>query len=59
MIKMNMDLFEFLVKYDQGDFLCGIVEVVLQLIMEIDVEGIIGVGCYECSGEWMIWWNGY
>jgi hypothetical protein len=40
-----MDLSELLAKHDQGDFLRGIAEAVLQLIMETDVEGIIGAGC--------------
>ena len=34
-----MDLSELLAKHDQGDFLRGIAEAVLQLIMETDVEG--------------------
>lgn len=46
-----MDLSELLAKHDQGDFLRGIAEAVLQLIMETDVEGIIGAGRHERSGE--------
>ena len=38
MTKTNMDLSELLAKHDQGDFLRGIAEAVLQLIMEADVE---------------------
>ena len=51
MTKTNMDLSELLAKHDQGDFLRGIAEAVLQLIMETDVEGIIGAGRHERSGE--------
>lgn len=42
MTKTNMDLSELLAKHDQGDFLRGIAEAVLQLIMETDVDGLIG-----------------
>ena len=42
MTKTNMDLSELLAKHDQGDFLRSIAEAVLQLIMEADVEGLIG-----------------
>ena len=50
MTKTNMDLSELLAKHHQGDFLLSITEVVLQLIMEADVEGIIGAGRHERSG---------
>jgi hypothetical protein len=59
MTKTNMDLSELLAKRDQGDFLRGIAEAVLQLIMEIDVEGIIGAGRHELSVEHTTWRNGY
>ena len=58
MTKTNMDLSELLAKHDQGDFLRGIAEAVLQLIMETDVEGIIGAGRHERSGERTTWRNG-
>jgi len=32
---------------------------VLQLLMDSDVEGMIGAGRYERSGERIIWRNGY
>ena len=44
MTKTNMDLSELLAKHDQGDFLRSIAEAVLQLIMEADIEGLIGAG---------------
>lgn len=59
MTKTNMDLSELLAKHDQGDFLRGIAEAVLQLIMETDVEGIIGAGRHERSGDRTTWRNGY
>ena len=40
MTKMNMDLSELLAQHDQGDFLRGISEAVLQLIMEFEREAI-------------------
>jgi transposase-like protein len=59
MTKTNMDLSELLAKHDQGDFLRGIAEAVLQLIMETDLEGLIGAGRHERSGERTTWRNGY
>ena len=47
MTKTNMDLSELLAKHDQGVFLRGIAEAVLQLITETDVEGITVAGRYE------------
>ena len=44
MTKTNMDLSELLAKHDQGDFLRGIAEAVLQLIMETDVASSAPVG---------------
>jgi len=54
-----MDLSELLAKHDQGDFLRGMAEAVLQLIMETDVESIIGAGRHERSGDRTTWRNGY
>ena len=51
MTKTSMDLSELLAKHDQGDFLRAIAEAVLQLLMEADVEGLIGAGRHERSGE--------
>ena len=47
MTKTNMDLTEFLQKHDQGDLLRSIAEAVLQLMMESDVDGMIGAVCHE------------
>ncbi len=54
-----LTLSELLSKHDQGDFLRGIAEAVLQLIMESDVDGLIGAGRHERSGERTTWRSGY
>ena len=59
MTKTNMDLSELLAKHDQGDLLRSIAEAVLQLIMEADVEGLIGSGKHERADQRMTWRNGY
>ncbi len=59
MTKTNMDLSELMAKHDQGDLLRSIAEAVLQLIMEADVEGLIGAGRNERSGKRTTWRNGY
>ena len=51
MTKTNMDLPELLAKHDQGDFLRGIAEAVLQQIMEADVDGLIGACRHERNGD--------
>ena len=52
-------LAELLEKTGEGDFLRAVAEAVLQLLMETDVEGLIGAGRYERSGERTTWRNGY
>ena len=59
MTKTNMDLTELLQKQDQGDFLRTVAEAVLQLIMEADVEGLIGAGRHERAENRTTWRNGY
>ena len=46
-------------KAGDGDFLRAVAEAVLQLLMEADVEGLIGAGRYERTGERLNWRNGY
>ena len=46
-----MDLSELLAKQDGGDFIRTVAEAVLQLLMEADVEGLIGAGKHERSSE--------
>gem|GEM_PF-299348 len=59
MTKTNMDLSELLAKQDGGDFLRAVAEAVLQLIMEADVEGLIGAGKHERADQRVTWRNGY
>ncbi len=47
MTKTNMSLAELLEKHGEGDFLRTVAEAVLQLLMEADVDGVIGAGRYE------------
>ena len=55
----RMALMEALQKADDGNFLRSLAETVLQILMEADVEGLIGAGRYERSGERTTWRNGY
>jgi putative transposase len=55
----RMALMEALQKADDGNFLRSLAETVLQILMEADVEGMIGAGRYERSGERSTWRNGY
>lgn len=55
----RMALLEAVQKSDDGNFLRTLAESVLQILMEADVEGMIGAPRYERSGERMTWRNGY
>ena len=59
MTEETVMLAELLEKAGDGDFLRAVAEAVLQLLMESDVEGLIGAGRYERSGERITWRNGY
>ena len=59
MTETSMDLCELLQKHDQGDFLRAVAEAVLQLIMDADVEGLIGAGKHERADQRTTWRNGY
>jgi putative transposase len=50
---------ELLQKAGEGDFLRAVAEAVLQLLMEADVEGLIGAGRHERSPGRLNWRNGY
>ena len=52
-------LVELLRKAGDGDFLRAVAEAVLQILMESDVEGLIGAGRHERSPERRNWRNGY
>jgi transposase-like protein len=55
----RLALLDALQKADDGNFLRSLAESVLQILMEADVEGVIGAGRYERSGERTTWRNGY
>jgi putative transposase len=55
----RMALIEAFQKADDGNFLRALAETVLQILMEADVEGLIGAGRYERSGERSTYRNGY
>ena len=51
MAEDRMPLTDLLEKASEGDFLRAVAEAVLQLLMDADVEGLIGAGRYERNGE--------
>ena len=52
-------LAELLAKAGDGDFLRSVAEAVVQLLMESDVEGVIGAGRHERTGDRTTYRNGY
>jgi transposase-like protein len=59
MTEDRLPLAELLQKAGDGDFLRAVAEAVLQLLMETDVEGLIGAGRHERSPDRLNWRNGY
>jgi len=59
MTTTTMSLAELLEKQDDGDFLRAVAEAILQLIMETDVEGVIGAGRHERAEGRTTYRNGY
>ena len=55
----RVSLIEALQKADDGNFLRSLAETVLQIIMEADVDGLVGAGRYERTGERSTYRNGY
>src|ERR687892_452562 len=55
----GMALIELLQKSGDGDFLRSVAEAVLQILMEADVEGLIGASRHERSAERLNYRNGY
>ncbi len=55
----RLPLAELVAKAGDDDFLRVVAESVLQIIMEADVEGLIGAGRHERSGDRTTWRNGY
>src|SRR5215204_6001820 len=59
MTEDRMALVELLQKSGDPDFLRSVAEGVLQILMEADVEGLIGAGRHERSVERLNYRNGY
>lgn len=59
MAEDSMALIELMQKADGGDFLRSLAEAVLQLLMEADVDGLIGASRHERSAERISYRNGY
>jgi hypothetical protein len=59
MTEDRLPLAELLAKAGDGDFLRSVAEAVVQLLMETDVQGLIGAGRHERSGERTTYRNGY
>src|SRR5437660_11092262 len=59
MTEERLPLAELLAKAGDGDVLHSFAEAVVQLLMETDVEGLIGAGRHERSGERTTYRNGY
>ena len=55
----RMALVDLLQKSGDGDFLRTVAEAVLQILMEADVEGLIGAGRHERTGDRLNYRNGY
>src|SRR6478672_4370871 len=59
MTEERLPLAELLAKAGDGAFLRSVAEAVVQLLMETDVEGLIGAGRHERSGDRTTYRNGY
>ena len=59
MTEDRLPLAELLAKADEGDFLRAVAESVLQLLMEADVDGLIGAARHERTAERQTYRNGY
>src|SRR5919112_4394423 len=59
MTEDRLPLAELLAKSGDPDFLRSVAEAVLQMLMEADVEGLIGAGRHERTGERLTYRNGF
>src|ERR1700759_511812 len=59
MTEERMALAEVLQKSGDSDFLRSVAEAVLQILMEPEVEGLIGAGRHERPGDRLNYRNGY
>ena len=59
MTEDRMALIEAIQKADDGNFLRALAETVLQIIMDADVEALVGAGRHERSDGRLTYRNGY
>ena len=59
MTETRLPIEELCAKSGDDDFLRAVAEAVLQLIMEADVEGVVGASRHERSADRTTWRNGY
>jgi transposase-like protein len=59
MTEDRLPLADLLAKAGDADFLRSVAEAVLQMLMEADVEGLIGAGRHERTGERLNYRNGF
>ena len=59
MTEDRLPLAELLAKAGDGDFLRSVAEAVVQLLMEADVEGLVGAARHERTAERQTYRNGY
>ena len=59
MTEETLPLAELLAKAGDGDFLRAVAEAVVQMFMEADVEGVIGAGRHERTGDQTTYRNDY
>ena len=59
MTEDRLPLAELMAKAGDGDFLRSVAEAVVQLLMETDVDGLIGAGRHERTPERSTYRNGY
>jgi putative transposase len=59
MTEERMALIDLLQKSEEGDFLRSVAEAVLRLLMEANVEGLIGAARHERGAERLNYRNGY
>ena len=59
MTEDRLPLAELMAKAGDGDFLRSVAEAVVQLLMETDVDGLIGAGRHERTGDRTTYRNGF
>ena len=52
MTEDRLPLAELMAKAGDGDFLRGVAEAVVQLLMETDVDGVVGAVLLETNDKW-------